>query len=107
MQQPIEAFWRIFREGGSQFWIDHFKVYVVMTCCPTRLTEIKSTCVTAMDHILLINVYRHKHVVGLSYTGFRWILVERIPYNHAITRILSSLQFSLVEEGKIFKGKKK
>jgi len=25
-KQPIEAFWRIFREGGSQFWIDHFKV---------------------------------------------------------------------------------
>ncbi|XP_067045483.1 uncharacterized protein [Acropora muricata] len=25
INQPIEAFWHIFREGGSQFWIDHFK----------------------------------------------------------------------------------
>jgi len=25
LNQPIESFWRHFREGGMQFWIDHFK----------------------------------------------------------------------------------
>jgi len=35
INQPIEAFWRIFREGGSQFWIDHFKVVTVK--CITHL----------------------------------------------------------------------
>ena len=32
--QPIESFWRHYREEGFQFWIDHFKVCYYSTLWP-------------------------------------------------------------------------